>query len=422
VVLDFSGLPNTQAKTYYSELALRQLWADIEAGRRSGITIVLDEAHRVTKQEHSIIHIMSKEIRHRGRLIVVTQALSEIREASLQNFASILCFKTGSADLSIVRGINPILHHALSQLSAYEFIDIQFPRFSEYVPVFKFVAPIVEVEVPPLELEPKPDLHQEVRKQQKEEEKAASVEVGQSASGGKGDGAAGGGDEQKPKEKVVIAEEELTSLFPAYQKDVINKLAEKHNDVPYNDVKFAVSQTLKKLVNSGIAGTIRIEEFEEQSAFSFCYLRGSNVSQLHSYLQAKTRDAIGRVYKIEHYATSGEFSNPDLETKGFNFEIETGLSNNNTKNLERRLTETLKQEPGKSEVVIVPNEDQEAKYTKHLLAFVKEYPNRISILTLRELKNSLKDMRTSARPLKADEKESENALRKKEEGNSDAFV
>ncbi|GEM_PF-4917182 len=372
VVLDFSKIADSDARTLWLEFFLRGCWNRIQNETLKDVIICVDEGHLISKQEYSIIHEMSKEIRHRGSLWIVTQGLFELRPETAQNLATKFCFKTGTEDLDISRKINEILRHTLSQLSSYEFIDLEWPRFSEYVPVFKFVK--AEDEDKPTQLI----------------DTTPKLPAKRNGSKGEGDGGAAEGEEEK-KPKLAIGEEEIVKLLPAWQRDIVKKIGERHKELSYKEVKLAVWDALKRIANSGRAGMIRLEEGEEQTAFLYCYLRGRNISQLHSYIQQKTRDVIGRIYRIDHYAASGEFSNADIETSTIDFEIETGLGNKTT-NLEKRLAATLKAKSGKSVIIVVPNEETGAKYTKHLLTYIKSYPDRLSIMTLRELKTSIRDL------------------------------
>ena len=62
-VLDFSAL-NDDAKSFYAELVLRQVYSDMEQRRRKDVLICIDEAHRLTTgnfgRYHSIIVEMSR--------------------------------------------------------------------------------------------------------------------------------------------------------------------------------------------------------------------------------------------------------------------------------------------------------------------------------------------------------------------------
>ena len=67
-VFDFSSLPTKQAQNFYAELMLRQIYREMEERRRNDVLILIDEAHRLTKSYHTILDVMSREIRDKGML------------------------------------------------------------------------------------------------------------------------------------------------------------------------------------------------------------------------------------------------------------------------------------------------------------------------------------------------------------------
>ena len=380
IALDFSTISNTIARNFYAELVLRQLWNDLSFQRRKFVTIVIDEAHRLIKKPFSIVHTVSREIGHVGRLWIITQNVTDIYADSRTNFATKFAFKLGKEDLDWAKGIDPILQDALSRLQKYEFLDIEFPRFHEYVPVFHYAT----LQEKTIELAPAPAGPQAVETKQ-----------------GKGEGGGSAEGEEEPQEKrgpkIVIDEQEVKALLPDYWTPIIKKVVKQHRDLDFNDLKFSVSQILKRID----AGHIDLDEEQDQPSHSFYYLRGENVSQLHNYIQLQAKKALGRLYKLKHEASSGELSNPDLEYVNekdepiLDVEVETGLSNANLKRLKERIERALGSD--KKVIVIVPNEDQSAKYTKYLLEFIIKYQGRISILTLRELKDWVREVKTGER-------------------------
>ena len=375
IALDFSTIGNTIARNFYAELVLRQLWNDLSATpqRRKYVTIVIDEAQRLIKKPFSIVHTVSREIGHVGRLWIITQNLTDIYADSRTNFATKFAFKLGKEDLDWAKGIDPILQDSLSRLQKYEFLDIEFPRFHEYVPVFHYAT----LEEKPIERAPAPAGPQ-------------AVEVAE----GKGEGSGEGEEEERHKPRIVIEEEEVKALLPNYSTSIIKRIAKRSPDLDFNNLKFSVSQILKRIQS----GHIYLDEEQDQPFHSFYYLRGENVSQLHNYMQLRAKSTLGQLYKLKHEAKSGELSNPDLEYVNdkedpmLDVELETGLSNANLKRLTERIAKSLADD--KKVIVIVPNEEQSAKYTKNLLEFIIKYQGRISILTLRELKDWVKEVKT----------------------------
>lgn len=389
VVLDFSTIANTEARTFYAELVLRQLWNDLSSTppRRLNVTLCIDEAHRITKQPFSIVHKISQEIGHRGRLWLITQNLTDIHPESRTNMATKFSFLAGDKDLLLYQHLD-ILHDALSRLRPYQFIDLQFPRFNEYVPVLQYasernqtIAPL-----PRQHLEPQP---------------AAPMD--------EGDGKGGGEGEPREKEKkpaIIISEEEVKPLLPSYWTPILKEMAKKHREATLNDLKFSISQILKRMQ----AGHLQLDEYQDQPYHSFYYLRGKNVSQLHHYIQAKAKGTLGQLYKLKHEASSGEMSNPDLEYVDVNevpvldVEVETGLSNANLGRLKERTNSSLSN--GKMVLVIVPNEEQSAKYTKYFLDLVKRN-EKLSVLTLRELREWVMEFRKGEHAKKEESRELE---------------
>lgn len=79
IVLDFSGL-NEIAKTFYTELYLRQAWSHIEASGNShlGHIIVIDEVHRLLKSEATIFGEIARLIHSKDVLWCGTQNYSDL--------------------------------------------------------------------------------------------------------------------------------------------------------------------------------------------------------------------------------------------------------------------------------------------------------------------------------------------------------
>lgn len=137
------------------------------------------------------------------------------------------------------------------------------------------------------------------------------------------------GEGEEPSRGLIINEDELWHLLPEYDWEIIKLYAKKNPNIEFNKVKFLVSQMFKKLEKAGRASPTRIEEFPEQRATAFHYLRKdelgrSNVSEMHIYMQKSAKNAISQLYRIEHDSGSGELSNLDLITATLDVEIETG--------------------------------------------------------------------------------------------------
>ncbi len=140
VVLDFSSL-NENARSFYAELVLRQLYADMETQKRKDMLICVDEAHRLTGGEygnyHTILVEMSREIRDKGMLWAVTQNYSDIPDSIRNQFATQFIFKTTSQkDQTALRAIDNFLAWTASSLPNHYFIDAQYPSLHEFIPLY----------------------------------------------------------------------------------------------------------------------------------------------------------------------------------------------------------------------------------------------------------------------------------------------
>jgi hypothetical protein len=141
-VLDFSKL-NEDAKSFYAELVLRQVYAEMEHKKRKDVLICIDEAHRLTTgsfgRYHSIIVEMSREIRDKGMLWITTQNYTDVPDSIRNQFASQFMFKsTGQNDMSALRSIEPLLAWTVSSLPNHYFVDAQFQNVHTFIPVFYY--------------------------------------------------------------------------------------------------------------------------------------------------------------------------------------------------------------------------------------------------------------------------------------------
>ena len=148
-VLDFSAL-NDDAKSFYAELALRQVYSGMEQRKRKDVLICIDEAHRLTTgnfgRYHSIIVEMSREIRDKGMLWVTTQNYTDMPDSIRNQFASQFMFKsTGQNDMIALKAIEPLLGWTVSSLPNHYFVDAQFQNLHTFIPVF-YYNPELEVD------------------------------------------------------------------------------------------------------------------------------------------------------------------------------------------------------------------------------------------------------------------------------------
>lgn len=87
-VLSLDGL-SQQEQIYFADFILRILQKSI-----SGEGLLIDEIHRLKSLNQTIISEIVREIRHKGYVIAVTQSLSDLPEALINNFGTIFHFNS----------------------------------------------------------------------------------------------------------------------------------------------------------------------------------------------------------------------------------------------------------------------------------------------------------------------------------------
>ena len=137
-VFDFSSLPTKQSQNFYAELMLRQIYREMEEKKRQDVLICVDEAHRLTKSYHTILDVMSREIRDKGMLWIITQNLIDILPEMRANLGTKFSFRLGDADLQML-SYNQLVKFSVSALQPRQFIDIEFPESQAFVPVFTYI-------------------------------------------------------------------------------------------------------------------------------------------------------------------------------------------------------------------------------------------------------------------------------------------
>ncbi len=148
VVLDFSRLEES-AKTFYAEVALRQIWNTLTGGSQAPfgadprkVVIVIDELHRLSRMyemdARSILDTIMREIRQFGALYTATQNHTDVPD-TLRQFGTELAFQTTSErDLEAMGRIDPAYPWVVKELRPHEFIDLTFRVGNEgLVPIFR---------------------------------------------------------------------------------------------------------------------------------------------------------------------------------------------------------------------------------------------------------------------------------------------
>jgi hypothetical protein len=350
-VLDFSYLDES-AKTFYAEIALRQIWGSVtsrlgiqEKGRKK-IAIVIDEVHRLTQayemEAKTIVDTLMRQIRQFGTLYTATQNYSDMPDALRNQFATQLTFNTTSEkDLEAIRKIDSAYVWIVKELRRYEFVDLTFRVGNTgVVPIFR----ADQVEMPEREVEYNNPAGI-TRLQPRTEATATSCEeVTRAALAG---------------EDAVWSPTGLAAEFA------------KRNGTDENTAKLRVSKVLQGMLNNDELQRVKFE-MPQDGRVMVLYFRKSvneNESPFHRWMVGKIVEGRKDVIRV---AASGE-ALPDVETGSRYVEAETGLKRR-ADDLEERIARFGRIKPF---VIVVPNSDVAETYRK--LA-----SDRVMVKTLRE--------------------------------------
>ena len=324
IVFDFSSLPTKQAQNFYAELMLRQIYREMEERKREDVLVLIDEAHRLTKSYHTILDIMSREIRDKGMLWIITQNLIDILPEMRANFGTKFTFRLGDADLNML-SYNPLMRFAVEILQPRQFIDIEFPEGSSFSPVFTYVSNGLE--------------HKETQKVAAEvSEPKREVGVG-----GRG-------------EIIDFRREaqEILSEKMSYATEMGKIIAEKYG-ITKDQAKLKLKSALEELKNNNEVG--RVKYLREGKPIVMYYSRNPNLSNLHTGMQSQVVGILNDLgVTINRISTTGERSAFDIETDFFMIEIETGLKHS-MEDLKDRIKST-----NLRGIIIVPNKELMEKY------------------------------------------------------------
>ena len=324
IVFDFSSLPTKQAQNFYAELMLRQIYREMEEHKREDVLILIDEAHRLTKSYHTILDVMSREIRDKGMLWIITQNLIDILPEMRANFGTKFTFRLGDADLNML-SYNSLMRFAVEILQPRQFIDIEFPEGSSFTPVFTYVSNGLE--------------HKETRK-------VAAVVSEQKREVGAG---GRGGTIDYREEAMEILSEKMS-----YATEMGKIIAEKYG-ITKDQAKLKLKSALEELKNNNEVG--RVKYLRGGKPIVMYYSRKPNLSNLHTGMQSQVVGILNDLgVTINRISTTGERSAFDIETDFFMVEIETGLKHS-MEDLKDRINST-----NLRVIIIVPNKELIDKY------------------------------------------------------------
>ncbi len=323
IVLDFSGL-NEAAKTFYAELYLRQAWHSVEASSPEPMKhiIIIDETHRLLKSEATIFGEVARLIRSRGAIWCGTQNYTDLPDYVRNQFAMHLLFSTKSdKDLKALREINLLLPFTATELKDHHFTDAATRELHDAIPIYT------------ADIQGFKDM----------EESYIAPETAKSAQ-----------IDAKPKEMPDYRERVLKMLTKeaSWPSELAREIV-KDEGTEQESVKFAVSKALKTLQNDGLIAR-QMMKLKDREVLLY-YKRDSAMSGLHKFMEmevTKQLEANGITYEL---AKSGE-DKPDIMTKDFDIEIETGLKKDLTE-FKERLTKATKKT-----YVVVPSETEKERY------------------------------------------------------------
>ncbi|KPV47041.1 hypothetical protein SE19_02795 [Acidiplasma aeolicum] len=324
IVFDFSSLPTKQAQNFYAELMLRQIYREMEERRRNDVLILIDEAHRLTKSYHTILDVMSREIRDKGMLWIITQNLIDILPEMRANFGTKFTFRLGDADLNML-SYNPLMKYAVEILQPRQFIDIEFPEGSSFSPVFTYVSNGLE---------------------HKEMQKVAAV-----VSGPRREEGVGGRGKAIDYRREAL---EILSERMSYATEMGKIIAEKYG-ITKDQAKLRLKSALEDLKNNNEVG--RVKYIRDGKPIVMYYSRSPNLTNLHTGMQSQVVGILNDLdVTINRISTTGERSAFDIETDFFMVEIETGLKHS-MEDLKDRIKST-----NLRVIIIVPNKELIDKY------------------------------------------------------------
>lgn len=346
VVIDLSSLDEA-AKTFYAEIALRQIWDALTTNsiststRQFGKTdvrllIVIDELHRLMQVYgefgiKSVIDTLLRMVRQFGAVYAATQNYTDVPDKLRNLFGSQFVFNTSSEnDLEALRKIEPGYAWTAKELPPYRFIDATFKAGE------RAIFPVFEAE--PIELPEREIVHDEQAEGTLQPREATITTT-------------------MPYEdfiRTTLSGEDgvasPTSLAAEYSK---------RTGVEENTAKLHVSKALQGMLNNDELQRVKVE-MPDDGRVNVLYFRKSvneNESPLHRWM-VKQIVVSGRKHII-HVAASGE-AFPDVETNSAYVEVETGLKRR-TDDLEDRIARFSQAKPF---VIVVPNSDIKETYRK----------------------------------------------------------
>ena len=348
IVLDFSHLDES-AKTFYAEIALRQIWSSL-TGRlgsqeKRRTLIVIDEVHRLTQlyemEARTIVDTLMRQVRQFGALYTATQNYSDIPDALRNQFATQLVFNTTSErDLEAIRKIDSAYVWIVKELRPHQFIDLTFRVGNGgIIPIFR----ADRVELP--------------ERQVQYDEPATLAHV------------------QQKTEDAIDYDSEILSILrkgPLHQTGIDSALGIERED----SRRLVVKKELKKLLDGDEIGRIKYLDSAGKGKVLY-YVRDPNLSPIHDYMQKEAVSILTtNNVQVSRTNATGDGSVPDIETPEFDVEIETGLKHSGA-GLQDRLSKCAKRV-----IILAPNYEEAGRYSRYA-------SEKAKVVTMPELKEAI---------------------------------
>jgi len=350
-VLDFSSLDES-AKTFYAEIALRQIWESLAMGpvafaqygkTNVRLLIAIDELHRLMQVYgefgiKSVIDTLLRMVRQFGGVYAATQNYTDVPDKLRNLFGTQFVFNTSSeSDLDAIRKVEPGYAWVAKELGPYHFIDVIFRTGKEGI------FPVFEAEP----VEPPETLVAGSTSDMASQPSGIEIDYGALV-----------------RERIDKGEVLWVSGLAAQ--------VEAKFGVSKDIAKLKVRAALRKMLDGGDVQVHRLDDPDSGETVSLYFAKSVNENEgpLHKWMINRIVEASD---DIVHLASSGE-ALPDIETAKSYLEVETGLKRR-TDDLKERIEKFSKTKPM---IVVVPNGDVKETYK------TLESVSRASVKTLRE--------------------------------------
>jgi chorismate mutase len=297
---------------------------------------------------------MSREIRDKGMLWIITQNLIDILPEMRANFGTKFTFKLGDADLQML-SYNQLVRFSVSVLQPRQFTDIEFPESQAFAPVLTYISDGSEYRE-------SPRIVAAVREERMEE------------------GAGGRGKDIDYREEIM----QILSERMSYATEMGKEISAKYG-ISKDQAKLRIKTILEELKNNNEVGRVRY--LREGKPIVMYYSKNPNLTNLHTGMQSQAVDILNELgVSVNRISTTGERGAFDIETDFFMVEIETGLKHS-MEDLKERIAGT-----NLRVIIVVPNRELIDKY--------QGLGERVLVMTIDSMKEMLTEPEKSKTQMK----------------------